>query len=123
MRNGKEKKSKNRKKVLLALPLPPPYSGSEKMAGIILDSVIIKRFDCIHIDTSNNQVSNEDRGSLKWVNIGSTVRITWKIFRVLLYQRIDLINIPLPCNILGFLKYLCNLLPIIFTNLILWIEI
>lgn len=108
---AKIKKSENRKKVLLALPLPPPYCGSEKMAGIILNSVIIKRFDCIHIDTSNNQTSNEDRGSLKWVNISSTVRITWKIFQVLLHQRIDLINIPLACNTLGFLKYLCNLLP------------
>lgn len=103
--------SKDKKKILLALPLPPPYSGQEKIASIILNSKITREFDCSHVDTSNKQVSNEYRGSLKWINISSTIKITWKIFWVVFKKRPVLINVPLSCNTLGFLKYFCLILP------------
>lgn len=103
----------NKKKLLLALPLPPPYSGQEKMAEIILNSEITKEFEFIHVDTSNKQKTNEDRGRFKWVNLSSTLRISWDIFKAILKNRIDIVNLPLSCNTYGFIKYVCTLLPCI----------
>ena len=111
--NYPKKMQKRRKKVLLALPLPPPYSGMEKMAEIILKSMITQEFDCIHVDISNKQQSNEDRGTLKWINIRSTIRISWKLFLTLARERIDAVNVPLSCNTFGFLKYVFLILPCI----------
>jgi glycosyltransferase involved in cell wall biosynthesis len=97
-------------KILLLLPLPPPYSGQEKMASIILNSRIVEEFDCIHIDSSNRQATNEDRGALKWVNLSRTIFISWQILVSCASHRPALLNLPLPCNQLGFFKYAAHLI-------------
>ncbi|MCF8070631.1 MAG: glycosyltransferase family 4 protein [Desulfobacterales bacterium] len=103
-----------KKRVLLALPLPPPYSGQEKMSSIILSSEITKIFQCIHVDISNKQMTNEARGSFKWINVRSSIGIVWKIFLSLIISRPHLVNLPLSGNAFGFLKYATSLLPCIF---------
>lgn len=114
--NYPKKMQERKKKVLLALPLPPPYCGQEKMASIILGSRITKEFNCIHLDTSNKQKSNKDRGRLKWINVSSTLRISKEIFRALSKNRVDIVNLPLSCNTYGFIKYVCTLFPCIIFN-------
>ena len=97
--------------LLLSLPLPPPYSGSEKMSEIILHSRIMDAFACIHVDTSNRQDSNEIRGSFRWVNIKGTLRVTKDILMAVLKHRPALANIPISPNRLGFIKYALQVLP------------
>ena len=98
-------------KILLALPTPPPFSGQEKIASIILKSKIIDVFECFHVDTSNHQKSNKDRGHLNWKNIYSTLLIGWNLFKVLHRNKnIVLVNLPMACNSFGFLKYSIHLI-------------
>ena len=83
----------------------------EKMGEIILNSRITKEFDCIHINSSNNQSSNAERGHLSWTNIKSTLRISLAISLALIRNRIQIANIPLACNKFGFIKYILQVLP------------
>ncbi len=81
------------------------------MGKIILDSKITTEFDCIHVDSSNKQSSNAERGHLSWKNIKSTFRISLQITSVLIKNHIDVANIPLACNKMGFIKYILQVLP------------
>jgi len=98
-------------KLLLAGPLPPPYSGQEKITEIILNSKIAKYFELVHVDSSNKQQGNQDRGTLKLVNIFGTLKVSWQLFNKLSRNEIQVASIPLSANRLGFVKYMFMILP------------
>ena len=111
-----EKGSGIKKRVLLGLPLPPPYSGAEKMADIILKSRITKEFDCIHIDASNKQRTNLERGCVNLANVTASTKISWEIFKLLSRKRVELANLPLNCTKIGYLKYFLMLFPCVISR-------
>ncbi|HEB36039.1 hypothetical protein LCGC14_1495760 [marine sediment metagenome] len=93
-----------RKKILLASPLPPPYSGYEKTTQYILKSKVAKEFNIIHLDTSNKR-SNVERGRFDVLNILRTLRTIINILRLLIIYRPEIAIIPLARNRAGFLKW------------------
>lgn len=101
---------KCKNKILLALPIPPPYSGQEKIGSIILTSAIVQEFDCVHVDTSNHQKNNEQRGMLSLKNIYQTFLISFKLLFNLSKYSVDIVNLPMACNKYGFLKYSVHVL-------------
>ena len=100
-----EKDSNHTKgKILLASPLPPPYSGYETITEYLLRSKITKEFDVIHLDTSNRR-SNSERGRFDILNSLQTLKLTMNLFRLLIIHRPQIANIPIARNKAGFLKW------------------
>jgi len=97
-------KETNKEKILVASPLPPPYSGYEKITEYILKSKISQEFDIIHLDTSNKR-TNIVRGKFSVLNIFNTGKLIIKIIWLLLIHRPKMANIPIARNKAGFLKW------------------
>ena len=93
-----------KKKILLASPLPPPYSGYEKITQYILKSKISKEFEIIHLDTSNKR-SNVERGKFDFINILMNLRSIINIFKMLIIYQPEIANIPIARNRAGFLRW------------------
>lgn len=91
-------------KLLLAMPLPPPYSGPETYTRMLLASPLQEHFKIIHLDTSN-KASNVNRGWMNWQNSVVTLRnlllLLWLIWR----KRPDLAVLLMPMNRSGFIKF------------------
>lgn len=90
-------------KVLLALPLPPPYSGVETFTQFFLQCNLREIFDFIHIDTSNKR-SNEFRGKIDIPNLVRSVRTVIRIAYALIRNLPEIANVPIAKNKFGFLR-------------------
>jgi len=99
-----------KKKVLLASPLPPPHSGWERITEYILNSGLTKKFQIIHLDTSNKRMSNSERGRFDLLNIIMSLKSIFKLVILMCIYRPDISEIPLPQNRAGFLKWSCYIL-------------
>ncbi len=102
-----------KKKILLASPLPPPYSGYEKVTQTILGSDLVRKFDVVHVNTSNNRDSGV-RGSFDLANLLTSIRRWGELFVALFVHRPEVVNIPIARNRMGFLKYSLYILLAIF---------
>jgi glycosyltransferase involved in cell wall biosynthesis len=91
-------------KLLLAMPLPPPYSGLEMSTEMLLASPLKERFNIIHFDTSS-KTSNTYRGRLDWHNVTSALIKAFRLLRLLRRERPDLAMMHLPGNRNGFIKF------------------
>lgn len=91
-------------KVLIASPLPPPYSGYEKMTQMILKSKLSERFNLVHLNTSNRR-SNTERGKFDLPNTFWSLRHFAKLIYLLILYRPNIAYVPLAQNKSGFLKY------------------
>lgn len=97
-------------KLLLAMPLPPPFSGQEMITQMLLASPLSDHFQIIHLDTSN-KTNNVNRGRLDWQNSLATVKSIVNLFWLLWRERPNLSNIPMPKNRFGFIKFATLVLP------------
>lgn len=93
-----------KKKILLASPLPPPYSGYEKITQCILASELSQKFNIIHVNTSNNR-GVDVRGMFDTANLLMSIRHLRELFFALVIHRPEVANIPIARNRTGFLKY------------------
>ncbi len=93
-----------KKKILLASPLPPPYSGYEKITECILRSDLAQKFDIIHVNTSNNRETGT-RGHFNLTNLLAGLKKLAALFAALAVHRPAVANIPIARNWTGFLKY------------------
>ena len=93
-----------KKRVLLALPLPPPYSGQERLTQCLLQSGLEEKFDLNHVDISLKQ-NNIERGQFNFKNISRSLWINLKLVKNIILIRPDLLNIPLARNKWGFIRY------------------
>ena len=90
-------------RVLLAGPLPPPYSGQEMVNYWLLRSDLAKCHDFIHLDISNRR-SNRFRGRFDLGNVYATLRPLPEYLKLLLFCRPEILHVQLARNRLGFLK-------------------
>jgi glycosyltransferase involved in cell wall biosynthesis len=95
--------SNKKPKILLLLPLPPPFSGVETLTQFFLQSPLKFHFDLLHVDSSNKR-SNEVRGKLDITNILMTAKNGLKLVRVIIQNRPELANIPIARNRFGFFR-------------------
>lgn len=97
-----EPRSKQRV-LLLLMPLPPPYSGTERVTAGILSSGLSERLNIVHCDISNKR-SNADRGRLDRRNLFATGRVLARCWRALWTTQPDLVHVTIARNRWGFLK-------------------
>lgn len=92
-----------KKRILLALPLPPPYSGQERLTQCLLQCGIDEKFELVHLDTSFKQDSVA-RGKFTWTGFWRSLWIFFKIAIILLMKRPDILQVTIARNKLGFLR-------------------
>src|SRR5689334_21471012 len=97
-RNGRRKPI-----VLLALPLPPPRSGQERLTETMLRCGLDASFDLVHVNTSLGQ-SNAARGAFGIVRFCRALAINARVGFTLLSRRPDILNVPLAKNRWGFIR-------------------
>jgi len=112
---GQPSRPQRKPKLLLAMPLPPPYSGQETITEMILASPLQDRFHIIHLDTSN-KAHNVNRGKLDFHNVVMTLKTFLRLLWLLWRERPDLANIPMPKNRPGFIKFASLVLPCAWTG-------
>jgi glycosyltransferase involved in cell wall biosynthesis len=103
----------NLPKVLLAMPLPPPYSGIETSTEMLLASPLKERYRLVHFDTSN-KVSNASRGRFDRHNVASSLKLLFKLLLVLARERPELAMMNMPANRNGFIKFASMVLPCVW---------
>lgn len=94
----------NKPKIIIAAPLPPPYSGQEMMTYWLMKSKLSEKFRLIHVDISNKR-SNEWRGKLDIRNIVAVLRSIFRLFKAIIKEKPLLANIPMARNTWGFIKF------------------
>ncbi len=99
------------------LPLPPPFSGQEKIAKIILNSRIVEAFNSTHVDTSLKHSDNSSRGLFLLSSILKTVSQSLLVWKLIRRNKFDLVYTPLISNSLGFLRFTLLILPSIVSRI------
>ena len=97
-------------KLLLAMPLPPPYSGPETYTRMLLASPLREHFELAHLDTSN-KAGNVNRGRLSWQNSIVTFKNLFMLLWLIWRERPDLAIVLMPMNRSGFIKFASFALP------------
>jgi len=97
-------------KLLLAMPLPPPYSGLETSTEMLLASPLKERFRLLHFDTSN-KVSNAFRGQFNRHNVASSLKQVFRLLMILAREQPELAMMNMPANRNGFIKFASMVLP------------
>jgi glycosyltransferase involved in cell wall biosynthesis len=90
-------------KVLVAAPLPPPYSGIEAITQRLLGSDLNKTFRLIHVNTSHGNKAR-DRGRWTFHNVCMSLLNVTRLFFVILIHRPDVVITILAQNTGGFLR-------------------
>lgn len=106
---------RKRPRLLLAMPLPPPYSGPETYTQMLLASPLIERFRIVHFDTSST-TTNARRGQLRCRNTVVSLKATALLIRLLCKEKPDLALVFMPQNRLGFLKFAFLALPCVWSG-------
>lgn len=92
-----------RPRILLALPLPPPWSGQERQTECLLSCGLDREFDLYHVNTSLGG-TNAARGHFNVARALKAFRVTVHVMAATLRHRIDVVSIPLAKNRWGFLR-------------------
>lgn len=90
-------------RVLLALPLPPPRSGQERLTESFLRCGLAADFELIHVNTSLGE-TNIERGRVTPRRLWRSALVSARVFYALVVRRPDVLNIPLAKNQWGFLR-------------------
>ena len=91
------------KKILILGKLPPPFMGPALATRIILDSSLKEKYQLLHIDTKAYDSLNElGKWSLK--KIFRNNAIYFRMLRVCISQKPDLVLIPISQATTGFIK-------------------
>lgn len=90
-------------RILLALPLPPPHSGQERLTEALLRCGLEQSFELIHVDTSLGD-DNDARGRFGIRRAWRALDVTRKVVWALIVSRPDVLNVPLAKNRLGFFR-------------------
>lgn len=102
-----------RRRVLVVGPVPPPLHGVAVMTRTLLESVLVDRFEIVHLDTSDRRdVGNI--GSLDARNVWLAGLHAFRFAALFVRGAIDIVYIPVAQNSLGFLRDLLFLIPALF---------
>lgn len=94
---------KRRPRILLALPLPPPRSGQERLTESFLRCGLAADFELIHVNTSLGE-TNAERGRVTPRRMWRSALVSARVVYALVRRRPDVLNIPLAKNQWGFLR-------------------
>lgn len=94
----------NKPRVLFVCPLPPPVHGSSMVSKQICDSKLINEaFRCDFVNNSNSRSMNEI-GKFPFAKVGRYFGAYFRMLRLLLTHRYDLVYLAITVNGIGFLK-------------------
>ena len=91
------------KKILILGKLPPPFMGPALATRIILDSSLKEKYRLFHIDTKAYDSLNE-LGKWSFKKIFRNNAIYFRMLRVCISQKPDLVLIPISQATTGFIK-------------------
>ncbi len=92
-----------KKKILIVGKLPPPYIGPAVATNIILNSTLKEEFELVHLNTKVNE-SIDDFGKVGLSKYFKNLAIYFRLIKLLMNSKIDLVLIPISQTTLGFLK-------------------
>ncbi|MFQ5722448.1 MAG: hypothetical protein ACE5GI_08140, partial [Candidatus Aminicenantales bacterium] len=91
------------KKIIIVGPLPPPYYGLSVATEVILRSQHRKRFEFIHLDTSDSR-QELNFGKFDLGNIYFSLKNIFKLFWMLVWHRPHIVYIPISQGFLGYIR-------------------
>ena len=97
------KTKKNKKTIIVMAPTPPPYMGPSIATQIILNSRFVDEFNVIHIDTADRRPLC-NLGKLDVTNIVLALKHYCVLLHKLLFNKADLVYIPISQTAIGFLR-------------------
>ena len=92
-----------KKRILLVIPLPPPYAGPEVASKVLLDFLSIENFDIISL-CSNVHKRNRDKGKISFLSTTRFIRLIFRIFWTLLFKQPEAVYTQLSQNFTGFIR-------------------
>ncbi|UCB53414.1 MAG: glycosyltransferase family 4 protein [Candidatus Zixiibacteriota bacterium] len=96
--------SRQKKRILIVGPLPPPYHGVAVMTRWLADGLKKKEgFQFVHLNTQDPK-KNKDFGRLTLRNGWQAVRFIFVLLRHLTGERIDVVYVPISQNFWGFAR-------------------
>jgi len=96
--------SDSRKGLLIACPLPPPYSGPEVLARDITESLLSEKYRVVRFISWPEKMNNE-KGKWSLLNVYMMCIDTLKCLKCLLLNRVDFVYTSLTQNLTGFLRF------------------
>lgn len=90
-------------RVVVVGPLPEPYNGMTVITGAILSSPLSRRFDILHIDTSDHRPI-DNVGRLDVTNVTGGLRAALSVICVLGRGRVEIFYLPIAKQRLPFLR-------------------
>jgi len=94
---------KNKKTIIFVAPSPPPYMGPSVATDIILNSRFVEEFNVIHIDTADRRPLSK-LSKIDITNIYLALKHYFLLFKKLLFNKVDLVYIPISQTTIGFLR-------------------
>ncbi|HUF52047.1 MAG TPA: glycosyltransferase family 4 protein [Longimicrobiales bacterium] len=91
-------------------PLPPPYHGGAVATALVLEAGLGTQYRIVHLDTSDRR-GIENLGRLDARNVWLGVSHALQLVRLLMWERPDLVYIPISQNTLALLRDATFLLP------------
>lgn len=95
--------SRDKKTIIFMAPTPPPYMGPSVATEIILKSRFVEEFNVIHIDTADRR-SLSKLCKIDVTNIYLALKHYVLLFQKLLFNKVDLVYIPISQATVGFLR-------------------
>ena len=94
---------KKKKTIVFMAPTPPPYMGPSVATQIILNSRFTKEFNVIHIDTADRRPLSS-LSKIDVTNIYLALKHYYLLVRKLLFNKADLVYIPISQTTIGFMR-------------------
>jgi glycosyltransferase involved in cell wall biosynthesis len=98
-----------KKKILLAVPLPPPFAGPEVSSQLMINSFLKDEFDLLVLRTTVHK-TNAQRGKVSAGSIGKLIVLLLKLFGMIVTQWPDSIYTIINQNKTGFVRDSCIVL-------------
>jgi glycosyltransferase involved in cell wall biosynthesis len=96
-------KGKNKDRLLIVAPLPPPMGGVEHAMEQLLGSSLTQRFSTTHVN-SRIRCSNKQRGYIDFSGMKNLLALCFKILRSIILTRPTLVYCPMSSNKTGFAR-------------------
>lgn len=93
----------SKKKILIIGSLPPPYHGCNVFIENLLRSDLRRRFDLIHLDTSDRR-NLENISRFDVTNVGLAFQHSFRLLAVCVKRRPELAHLSISQNTLGYLR-------------------
>ncbi|MGB2866545.1 MAG: glycosyltransferase family 4 protein [Sedimentisphaerales bacterium] len=95
--------SNEKKTIIFMAPTPPPFMGPSIATEIILNSRFTEEFNVIHIDTADRRPLSK-LSKIDVTNIYLALKHYFLLIRKLLFNKVDLVYIPVSQTTIGFLR-------------------